>query len=373
MWYLIYLYIFCASAVLGLLLTKLMIRVSHRIGIYDLPDGRKNHDDPVPYLGGAAIYLSFMCMIAIHMWLLNIFNGRLEIVTKVAEHLHYTAALGEKPAVLRALGIILGGTLVFAVGLIDDIRALRARVKLAAQIAAGIILVSFGVRLQLFIPSQFIASVVTVAWVVFIINAFNFMDNMDGLCAGVALIAACVFFLVVFPLNQTLTAAILLTIAGTLLGFLFYNFSPAKIFMGDSGAMFLGFILASLTVAGTFYMEDHMSPWGLLTPIFVLSVPIFDTIGVVYLRFRAGLPIHVGDNRHFSHRLVHLGMSKRDSVIFIYLVAFAVGLGATLLRHMGLVGALTLFVQTLGIFAIIILLMIADREKRIREQSGGPE
>ena len=143
--------------------------------------------------------------------------------------------------------------------------------------------------------------------------------------------------------------------------------------MGDAGAMFVGFLLASLTVVGTFYMSDHMSPWGLLTPILVLGVPLFDTVGVVYLRRKAGLPIHVGDNRHFSHRLVHLGMSRRDAVIFIYLVALAVGLGATLLRYLRLPGVVTLFVQTLGIFAIIIILMIADREKRIREQSNKPE
>ncbi len=373
MWYLIYFYIFTVSALLGLAMTRFMIWLSHRVGVYDLPEGRKDHGEPVPYLGGVAIYLSFMGIIAVHIWLLNIFSDNVAFVTKISGHLHYTAALGEKPAVLRALGIVLGGTLVFVVGLVDDIRVLRARVKLAAQIVAGLILVVCGVRLELFIGSPLITAVVTIMWVVFIVNAFNFMDNMDGLCAGVALIAALVFFLVVFPLNQTLTAAILLVLAGSALGFLYYNFNPAKIFMGDAGAMFLGFIIASLTVAGTFYMPDHMSRWGLLTPIFVLGVPIFDTIGVIYLRWRAGVPLHVGDNRHFSHRLVNLGMSKRDSVIFIYLVAISVGLGATLLRYVGLLGAATLFVQTLGIFAIIILLMIADREKRIREQSDRHE
>lgn len=373
MWYLIYLYIFVASTALGLVMTRVMIHVSHKMGVYDVPVGRKDHGEPVPYLGGAAIYLSFMGVIAIHMWLLNILGPRIGFVGVIAEHVNYSAALGEEPAYLRALGIVLGGTLIFVVGLIDDLITLRARWKLLAQIVAAVIVVHFGVRLQLFIKYELIASVVTVVWIVFIINAFNFMDNMDGLCAGVALIAALIFFLVVFPLNQTLTAAILLTVAGTTLGFLFYNFNPARIFMGDAGAMFLGFILASLTVVGTFYMYHQTSRWGLLTPLFVLSVPIFDTVGVVYLRFRAGLPIYLGDNRHFSHRLVHLGMSKRDSVIFIYLVAVSVGLGATLLRYLGLFGAVTLFVQTLGIFAIIILLMIADREKRIREQSDGPE
>ncbi|UCD57125.1 MAG: undecaprenyl/decaprenyl-phosphate alpha-N-acetylglucosaminyl 1-phosphate transferase, partial [Candidatus Hydrogenedentota bacterium] len=248
MWYLIYLYIFLASALLSLVLTKVMITVSHRLGVYDLPDERKDHDRPVPYLGGIAIYTSFLGIIAIHMWLLYIFKDKFDFVADVAGHLRYTAALGEKPAVLRALGIVLGGTLIFGVGLIDDIRTLRARVKLAAQIIAAVILVSFGVRLELFIPYKFITTVVTIMWVVLIVNAFNFMDNMDGLCAGVALIAALIFFFVAFPLNQTLTSAILLVIAGALLGFLFYNFSPAKIFMGDAGAMFVGFVLASLTV-----------------------------------------------------------------------------------------------------------------------------
>ena len=373
MWYLIYIYIFCASAVMGLLLTRLMIYLSHKTGAYDVPVGRKNHGKPVPYLGGAAIYLAFMGVIAVNMWLLNLLDGKFEMVAEISKHLHYSVALGEKPAVLRALGIVLGGTVIFAAGLIDDLFELRARWKLLAQIAAAIIVVAFGVRLELFIESRLLASAVTVLWIVFVINAFNFMDNMDGLCAGITVIASLTFFLVVFPLNQTLTSAILLTVAGVTLGFLFYNFDPARIFMGDSGAMFLGFILASLTVAGTFYMSNDVSRWGLLTPIFVLGVPIFDTVGVVYLRFRAGLPVHVGDNRHFSHRLVHLGMSKRDSVIFIYLVAACVGLGATLLRHIGLAGAITLFVQALGIFAIIILLMMADREKRIREQSDRPE
>lgn len=372
MWYLIYLYIFVVSALLSLALTRLMIAVSHRLRMYDLPEGRKDHARPVPYLGGVAIYLSFLGIIAAHMTLLHVFEDRFTFVAGVAEHLHYTAAaLGEKPAVFRALGIVLGGTLIFVVGLIDDIHALRARVKLAAQIIAAVIAVSFGVRLELFVPSQIITSIATVLWLVLIVNAFNFMDNMDGLCAGVALIAALIFFFVVFPLQQTLTAAILLAIGGTLLGFLVYNFNPAKIFMGDAGAMFIGFVLASLSVISAFYMPDHMSRWGLFTPILILGVPIFDAVGVVYLRWRAGLPIHIGDNRHFSHRLVHLGMSERDAVIFIYLVSFSVGLGATLLRYLGLLGAATLFVQTLGIFAIIIILMIADREKRIREQSDG--
>jgi len=372
-WYLIYIYVFVASALLSLVLTRVMIAVSHSLGTYDLPAGRKNHDRPIPYLGGVAIYFSFLGIIAIHMWLLRLLEDKFSILAAVGKHLDYTVALGEKPAVLRVLGVVFGGTIIFLAGLIDDIYTLRARVKLAAQILAAVILVSFGVKLELFVESRIITSVATVLWVVLIVNAFNFMDNMDGLCAGVALIASLIFFFSVFPLEQTLTAATLLAIAGTLLGFLIFNFSPAKIFMGDAGAMFVGFVLAALTVISTFYMSDHMSPWALFTPILILGVPIFDTVGVVYLRMRAGLPIHIGDNRHFSHRLVHLGMSKRDAVIFIYLVSFAVGVGATLLRYMGPVGALTLFVQTLGIFAIIIILMIADREKRIREQSDKRE
>ncbi len=368
MWYKIYFYIFTVSCLLSLLLTKLMIVVSHRFGIYDLPKGRKNHERPIPYLGGVAIYISFLGIVAIHMWLLHLFRNNFQSISTVAGALRYSVALGETPAVMRASGIILGGSLIFLVGLIDDVHALRARTKLLAQIFAAVIMVAFGVRLELFINSQLITSIVTVFWVVLIVNAFNFMDNMDGLSAGVGLIACLIFFFVVFPLNQTLTAAILLVMAGVLFGFLVYNFAPAKIFMGDSGAMFIGYVIAALTVVGTFYMVDHMSPWGLFTPIVILSVPLFDTFSVIYLRRKAGLPIYIGDNRHFSHRLVHLGMSKRDAVIFIYLVSFAVGLGATLLRYLGLLGAITLFVQMVCIFAIIIVLMVADRKKRIEEQ-----
>jgi UDP-GlcNAc:undecaprenyl-phosphate GlcNAc-1-phosphate transferase len=376
MWYLIYSYIFIVSLLVSVVLTRLMISVSQRLGFYDLPKGRKNHERPIPYLGGVAIYMSFLGVIAVHMWILHLLRDDFTIIARVAAHLRYSAALGEKPAVLRALGIILGGTLIFLVGLVDDIHALRARTKLLAQVLAAVIMVAFGVRLELFVPSQIVTSIATVFWVVLIVNAFNFMDNMDGLCAGVALIASLIFFFVVFPLHQNLTAAILLVVAGILLGFLFYNFNPARIFMGDAGAMFIGFVIAALTVVGTFYMVDHMSPWGLFTPILILSVPIFDTVSVIYLRRKAHLPIYIGDNRHFSHRLVHLGMSKRDAVIFIYLVSLSVGLGATLLRYLGLVGAITLFVQTLGIFAIIVLLMVADRKKRITEQwniSNEPE
>ena len=373
MWYLIYIYIFIISALLSIMLTKAMILFSHRFGIYDLPDGRKNHDRPIPYLGGAAIYVSFLAIVGIHMWLLHALRHEIPFVQQVASHLRYSVALGEKPAVLRAFGIILGGTIVFVVGLIDDIYSLKAREKMLAQVLAALVTVSFGVRLELFIPIPLVTWVVTIFWIVLIMNAFNFMDNMDGLCAGVALIATLIFFFVVFPLHQNLTAAILLVMAGVLFGFLIFNFNPARIFMGDAGAMFVGFEIASLTVVGTFYMVDHMSPWGLFTPLLILGVPIFDTISVIYLRWKAGLPIYVGDNRHFSHRLVHLGMSKRDAVIFIYLVSFAVGLGATLLRYLGLIGAITLFVQTLGIFAIIIVLMVADRHKRIIEQWNIPD
>ena len=127
MWYLIYIYVFAVSALLSLVLTRLMIAVSHRLRIYDLPNGRKDHDRPIPYLGGVAIYLSFVGIILAHMALLHLFRDDFYFVGRVAQHLQYTAALGEKPAVLRALGIIVGGTLIFVVGLIDDMHALRAR------------------------------------------------------------------------------------------------------------------------------------------------------------------------------------------------------------------------------------------------------
>ncbi|MFP6596735.1 MAG: MraY family glycosyltransferase, partial [Candidatus Hydrogenedentota bacterium] len=207
-----------------------------------------------------------------------------------------------------------------------------------------------------------ISSIVTMFWVILMTNAMNFLDNMDGLCGGVSAIAAISFFLCVLPHEEYFICALLMVFAGSVTGFLYHNLSPARIFMGDSGAMFCGYILATVAVLGTFYSGTISSRAAVAAPILALSVPLFDTLSVVFIRWRKGESIMKGDKRHFSHRLVELGMTPRQAVEFIFLVAAITGLGGSLLSQVGAMGTVVILCQTVGIFLLIVLLMIARRD-----------
>lgn len=192
-------------------------------------------------------------------------------------------------------------------------------------------------------------------------NAMNFLDNMDGLCAGVSVIASASFFLCVYPRQEYFVCVILVVLAGAFAGFLIHNRNPAKIFMGDAGSMFCGYLFAIVAVLGTFYVADGESRIAVTAPILALAVPLFDILGVVYLRLRRRESIMKGDKRHFSHRLTELGMSPKTAVHFIYMVAAITGLGAALLSRVGHWGTVVILAQTVGIFALIVLLMTAGK------------
>ena len=203
---------------------------------------------------------------------------------------------------------------------------------------------------------------ITAAWIVGLTNAFNFLDNMDGLCGGVSVIAALSFFLAVHP-DETLVRLLLMVFAGAVGGFLYHNLAPARIYMGDAGAMFSGYLLATVGLLGTFHSDNTESPIAVAAPLFALAVPLFDTISVVFIRWRAGVPIMKGDQRHFSPRLVRLGMSRRQAVEFIFLVAAVIGLGGALLSQLSAYGTGIIIAQTVGVFLLIVLLMNAGKKK----------
>jgi UDP-GlcNAc:undecaprenyl-phosphate GlcNAc-1-phosphate transferase len=188
----------------------------------------------------------------------------------------------------------------------------------------------------------------------------NFLDNMDGLCGGVTVIACLSFFLCV-QTNDTLVRVLLMLLAGATGGFLYHNLAPARIFMGDAGAMFNGYMLATVTVLGTFHVETTPSRIAVAAPLIALSVPLFDTLSVVWIRWRLGQHIMLGDKRHFSHRLVELGMTPRRAVEFIFMVAAVLGLGAALLPLVDLGGTLIILAQTAGVYMLIVILMRARR------------
>ena len=355
-WHLTYLYPFGLAFVLSIVLTYAMRRFSLRWNILDHPHGHKSHRDPVPLLGGVAIVATFFLISLLHLIALS---HSISLGTEWIEE-RVVSFLGEDGEVKLA-GILAGSFLIFILGIVDDLVVLTPWIKLIGQIAAAFMLVLSGLRIELFIPNFWISAGVTIFWVVFMTNAMNFIDNMDGLCGGVSVIAALSFFLGVRGDEVEFVRFILLVFAGSMAGFLYHNLNPARIFMGDAGAMFSGYLLATVAVVGTFHVTDENETLAVAAPLLALSVPVFDTFGVIIIRLRSRQSIMLGDKRHFSHRLVDLGMTPRQAVAFIYLVAGIVGLGGALLPILDRVGTIIVLAQTFGIFLLIVLLMNASR------------
>ncbi len=355
--YITYGYSFLIALTGGMVATALMRRLAVRWNVLDHPGERKTQAAPVPLLGGVAIVFTVYALILIH---LAVFFA-LDRFGMAYIHNFLQGALGEGGEIKLA-GILLGGGVIFLLGIVDDLYALRPWAKLTGQALAGLLLVLANVRIELFVFSNpWVSSLVTILWVILLTNAMNFLDNMDGLCAGVSVIAALSFFLCVVPF-EPLVRLLLLLFAGTLCGFLYHNLSPARIYMGDAGAMFCGYFLATIAVLGTFHVEGTPR-LAVAAPLLALAVPLFDMVSVVYLRWRAGVDVMQGDQRHFSHRLVERGMSPRQAVEFIFLVAAIIGLGGALLPQLNLRGTAIIMAQTLGVFLLILLLMGARRDR----------
>src|SRR5437660_7088259 len=283
-----------------------------RVGMVDLPGPRKVHLKPIPLLGGLAMYAAVVIAV------LFAFNG---------------------PARAQIVGILIGGTLVAAVGILDDRGLLHHQIKLflGMPLAAAILLVS-GIRAQIFSvllggqSGDFLDAALTVVWVVWITASFSILDHMDGLCAGVAAMAS-VFFAVLAYLNgQTLVTTLAAAVLGAASGFLRWNFKPAKIFMGDGGAMFLGFLMATLGLKLRLAESNVLSAW--VVPVLVLGATIFDTTLVTISRSRRGLlPFATPGKDHAAHRLANLGLGQRGAVLAMYLLGAIAGSLAILVSY----------------------------------------
>lgn len=265
-----------------------------KYGIVDVPDGRLKHQkEPVPYFGGLAIYLAFLISLAFT------FEFRHDV-----------------------LGIILGGTIVVMLGLIDDFGVLTPWTKLSGQLLAVFVLIKSGIRIEIAALPDWVDLSLTVLWMVGLINAFNLLDIMDGLSAGVGAVSAAGLLVVALVQGDQTIAFMLAALIGSLVGFLKYNWRPARIYMGDTGAMFIGLLLGAMAMIGK-YPSDH--PLSLLTPVFILGIPIFDTLFVMYIRYQRGLPIFWGSPDHIAIRLRHWGMSVPQIVGVSYVATAVVG------------------------------------------------
>lgn len=355
---LIYTYALGLTFATSVFLTACMRRFAIRHDLLDHPGAHKKHEEPMPLMGGVAIVASFFLVVLTHIAVFRVMRW-MGAPSWEQDLLDF---LGEG-ATVKVAGILAGALTVFILGVVDDLKALSPLPKLFGQIGAAMMLVASGLRIEAFVLSNFwLSALVTIFWVVMLTNSLNFLDNMDGLCGGVSVIAALSYFLAVHP-DETLVRLLLMVFAGAVGGFLYHNLAPARIYMGDAGAMFNGFLLATVGLLGTFHSESTESPIAIAAPLFALAVPLFDTISVVFIRWRAGVPIMKGDHRHFSHRLVRLGMSRSQAVEFIFLVAAVIGLGGALLSQLSAYGTGIIIAQTVGVFLLIVLLMNAGKKK----------
>lgn len=311
-----------------------------KYGIVDAPDGRlKLQKEPVPYFGGLAIYLAFLMSVAFT------FEFRQDV-----------------------LGIILGGTIVVMLGLIDDFGVLTPWTKLAGQLLAVFVLIKSGIRIEIAALPEWLDLTLTVFWMVGLINAFNLLDIMDGLSAGVgAVSASCLLVVALLQGDQTI-AVMLVALLGSLLGFLKYNWHPARIYMGDMGSMFIGLLLGAMTMIER-YPSDH--PLSLLTPVFILGIPIFDTIFVMYIRYRRGLPIFWGSPDHIAIRLRHWGMSVPQIVITSYVATAVVGIVGLLMLSVSQEVGWILCLGTVGTFMLLTLWMKKVEVRRPEQTDVG--
>jgi UDP-GlcNAc:undecaprenyl-phosphate GlcNAc-1-phosphate transferase len=345
-----FLYTSFGSAFLAVLLTPWVIRLARRLGAMDPPGPRGVHERPIPRIGGVAIFLSAMCPI-VALLLLDRSLG---------------AASRNVPGHLAAL---LGcSTLMFLVGLLDDLTDVPARHKLLAELLLAGLLCCAGVRISsIALTPQWVQPLgpwgwlLTVAWIVGITNAVNLSDGLDGLAAGVCAIACAVIVIFALRSGQIVLAVFMLALLGSLCGFLIFNFNPARIFMGDSGSLFLGFTIGACSVMCA---AKSTALVGLTLPALALGIPIFDTLFSALRRFLEDRSIFAPDRSHFHHRLLELGLQQRHAVILIYLATLlAAGLGLFMLARDDL-GALAIFG---GVLLLILLLFRGVGVIRLRQ------
>jgi UDP-N-acetylmuramyl pentapeptide phosphotransferase/UDP-N-acetylglucosamine-1-phosphate transferase len=349
-----YLLIYLGSALLALVITPIVIRIAHALRIYDKPDVRKVHAPAIPRIGGVAIFLSATSLTITTLFLDN--------------------RIGEafRRVQIQVITLLAAGTFIFLAGLIDDLRGMRVRYKLLAQVCAAVAVCIAGIRIDaLNIVNLFtfhfgwLSYVITIFWIVSITNAVNLIDGLDGLAAGISAVVCIVIAIFAFEIGQPLMVVLMLALLGSLCGFLFFNFNPARIFMGDCGSMFLGFVLASSSVLCATKSRTIIA---LALPTLALGLPIFDTISSMLRRYLNRWGIMSPDRGHLHHILLDMGLRHHHVVIIMYaLTALAAGLGMfMMLTHD--VGTVAIF------FCVLLLLMLVFRitgAVRLRDTIAG--
>jgi UDP-GlcNAc:undecaprenyl-phosphate GlcNAc-1-phosphate transferase len=306
----------------------------------DDPGHRKIHEQPMPLAGGLSVATGLFLPIIVAAIFLGSHGSsqnssilppesqtQIHVAPKDATA-GFLLRYGLNRRAVELAGILTGAIGILVVGWLDDHHELRPVVKFAGQFLVALLVAASGARITLFVPNTLFHYAITILWILTIVNAFNFMDNMNGLCTGLGIIGASCFAAVAAREGQYLVGLTAFLAVGALLGFLPYNFPRAKAFLGDAGSHLVGYLLGVLAILPHFYTRDHPRRFAVLIPLLVLAVPLGDLAWVVILRWRRGQPFYVGDTNHLSHRLVRSGLTRTQAVMVIWLMAALIGLSS---------------------------------------------
>jgi len=362
----------------GLIAAGVLFPIRHHaraLGLLDRPGGHKSHHTPTPLGGGIGIWLGVVLTMLIGTIAVAVFRSVPEwqpyLPPQIAEHLE-----GVWSRAGQLWGLLFCGTILVGLGLWDDARGLPWPLRLGVQFAvASIVVLGLGYSFTAFIALPWLTQALSVIWIVALINSFNMLDNMDGLSGGIAAIAATALATVMISTPgvagqpQWFVATLLMVVTGAVLGFLFHNRPPAKIFMGDGGSYFVGFLIAVATLMATYANYESGTPHAVFAPLCAMAVPLYDLTTVLWIRIRAGRSPFQGDQSHFSHRLVALGLSRTQAVLTIYLVTATCGLAAVLLTRVTVDSA----IMVVGIvFCMLSLIVILESTGWLKDYQSRP-
>lgn len=330
-----YIISFALAFIVAFSSTPIAKKIAFSVGAVDVPkDARRMHRKPIARLGGLAIFTGFVMSLMFGI---------------ISTYLNITGIVPSR----QLLGLLVGAFIIVGVGIADDIKQLGPKFKLVFQIIAAlsVVLISGTRIMNITNPfvdggttqfNDFVSYPLTIIWIVVVTNAINLIDGLDGLAAGIASISYLSLFFVSLITGDVETAMITVILAGSTMGFLPYNFNPARIFMGDTGSTFLGFTLAVISIQG---MLKSYAALSIAIPLLVLGLPLFDTVSTIFRRLLNGKPIMQGDRGHLHHRLIDMGFSHKQSVVVMYTLSAALGLSAIVLADKGVVSAIILVIS----------------------------
>jgi UDP-GlcNAc:undecaprenyl-phosphate GlcNAc-1-phosphate transferase len=297
-----------------------------RIGLVDDPGNRKIHSKPVPLAGGLAVATGMIVpLLLATLMVVAHAHGLAGFASAFGSNTLGTIEHGFFRRALELAAILLGALGMLAIGLWDDRVELKPGVKFAGQFLVALLVAASGARITLFIPNTFLHYAMTILWILTLVNAVNFMDNMNGLCAGVGTIGAWYFGLLAAAQGDYLVASLAFLITGALCGFLPWNYPSGRVFLGDAGSHLVGYWMAVLAILPHFYSHKNPNTLAVFIPLLVLAVPLGDLVAVVIIRWKLGKPFWIGDTNHLSHRMVRAGLSRERAVALIWMMAAATG------------------------------------------------